>query len=170
MNRKREIESVAGAIFSPDRTQILLIERCDVPVWVLPGGGIDPGESSEVAIMREILEETGFTVKVERLAGEYIPINRLSKMTHLYECSITEGAPTPSLETKNVRFFPLNKLPKRIPPPFVGWIQDAHKKQPPIQKTMTDVNYPALLFYLFTHPILVIRFLLSRLGFSINSK
>lgn len=163
------MKSVAGAIFSPNRSEILLVERRDVPVWVLPGGGIDKGESSENAIIREILEETGFTVKIERLVGHYTPINRLSKPTHLYECSILRGNALASSETRRVQFFPLSQLPKMIPPPFKNWIQDAFLIQHPVQKKIVDVNYPTLFFHLLRHPILVIRFLLARLGMSINS-
>jgi 8-oxo-dGTP pyrophosphatase MutT (NUDIX family) len=163
------VKSVAGAIFSLDRTQILLVERRDVPVWVLPGGGIDANESSENAIIREILEETGFTVKVERLVGLYIPINRLSKLTHLYECAILKGSPTPSTETRRVQFFYLSHLPKRIPPPFREWIEDAHRIQSPVHKKLHNVNYQTLFLYLLCHPVLVLRFLLARLGMSINS-
>ncbi len=163
-----QVKSVAGTIFSTDRTQVLLVERRDVPVWVLPGGGIDANESSEDAIIREILEETGFTVKVERLVGLYIPINRLSKPTHLYECTIVKGSPTPSSETKRVQFFHLLNLPKRIPPPFREWIEDAHHIQPFVHKKLHSVNYRTFFLYLFCHPILVIRFLLARLGLSIN--
>src|SRR5665213_1684209 len=102
-------ESIAGAVFSPDRTAVLLILRRDVPVWVLPGGGIDRGESPIEATIREILEETGLTVKMDRLIGSYYPINKLAKKTLLYECSVISGQPSISNETKDVKFFPLDK-------------------------------------------------------------
>lgn len=161
-------ESVAGAVFSLDRKQILLIQRRDVPVWVLPGGGIDPMESPHDAVAREILEETGFTVKVNRLVGAYFPINRLARTTHLYECETLSGAPTLSQETKGVRFFPLNALPP-LPPPYQEWIEDAFRLAPPIERKLTSVNYRTLLKLLLLHPILVIRFLLARLGWAINT-
>jgi len=56
-------KSVIGVVFSPDEKQVLLTKRRDVPVWVLPGGGIERNENPEDAIVREILEETGFHVK-----------------------------------------------------------------------------------------------------------
>lgn len=163
-----QVQSVAGVLFSADRKSVLLIKRRDVPVWVLPGGGIDLQESSEHAIVREILEETGFTVKVDRLVGDYIPVNRLSKRTHLYECTILEGKASLSSETRGIQFFPLEKLPP-LPPPYLEWILDAKEKKAPVQKKLTSVNYLALMKNLILHPILVIRFLLARLGFSINS-
>ncbi len=162
-------KSVAGIVFSPDRTAVLLIQRRDVPVWVLPGGGIDANESPQNAIIREILEETGFTVKMGRFVGDYIPINRLSKRTHLYECAILGGEARVSSETKRVRFFALDQLPP-LPPPYLVWIEDAVKQLPPVKKKLTGVNYFALIKNLFLHPILVIRFLAARLGLAINSK
>lgn len=35
--------------------------------WVLPGGGVDHGEHPETAVVREVSEETGYDVRVERL-------------------------------------------------------------------------------------------------------
>ena len=39
---------------------VVIIERPDLrDLWVLPGGGIDPGEDPETAALREVWEETG---------------------------------------------------------------------------------------------------------------
>lgn len=166
---KQSPKSVAGIIFSSDRTSVLLILRRDVPVWVLPGGGVEATELPQMAITREILEETGFTVKVDRLVGQYFPINRLAKHTHLYECTIVGGEARVSDETKGVRFFPLNQLPP-LPPPYLEWIQDATLNMAPIEKKLHSVNYFTLGKNFLLHPLLVIRFLLARMGFTINSK
>ncbi len=148
---------------------MLLILRRDVPVWVLPGGGIEPSEPPEQAVVREILEETGFTVKVVRLVGAYSPINRLAKETHLYECAIVHGEATTSSESKAVQFFSLKALPKMIPPPYPEWIQDTLSESPFIEKPLLGVTYGVLLKSFLSHPLLVIRFLLSRLGLTINT-
>jgi 8-oxo-dGTP diphosphatase len=162
--------SVIAIVFSANGSQVLLTKRRDVPVWVLPGGGIEPHESPETAAVREVLEETGFHVTVYRLVGIYSPINRLAKLTHLYECCILSGQATLSPETKEVRFFPIENLPKEIPPPYPDWIQDALQQQrTPIQKKLTQVTYLVLLQQLIKHPILVLRFLLSRIGLNINT-
>ncbi len=55
-------------IHSGDR--ILLVKRNNPPnegTWALPGGLVELGETCEVAAAREVLEETGLRVRIERL-------------------------------------------------------------------------------------------------------
>lgn len=43
-------------------------EKTAVPgLWQLPGGGLDPGESPSEALIREVAEETGQEVRINRL-------------------------------------------------------------------------------------------------------
>lgn len=167
-DNKNDTKSVIGILFTPDRKEVLLVKRRDVPVWTLPGGGVEKEEDLKAAIMREILEETGLTVKVRRLVGIYHPINRLAKKTHLYECEKISGQITTSTETKEVGFFPLSLLPKAIPPPYPEWITDGFKEGPLIEKTLSSVTYMSLIKHAISHPILVIRFMLARMGIPIN--
>jgi 8-oxo-dGTP diphosphatase len=51
---------------------LLLVKRKydpDAGFWSIPGGHLELGERTEAAAEREGLEETGFKVKVSRLAG-----------------------------------------------------------------------------------------------------
>lgn len=163
-------ESVNGIIFSKDRKEVLMIMRRDVPVWALPGGGIDLNETPENAIIREMEEETGYKVSIVRKVAEYTPLNRLARFTHLFECIITEGHPILTSETQGVGFFPFNNLPP-TPPPYPDWITDALENSPTlIQKPIFSVTYINLFKHLLRHPILVCRFILARLGLHINDK
>lgn len=49
--------------------KILLTQREDFETWILPGGGMEPGESVAQAAMRETKEETG----VEWFPFEQLP-------------------------------------------------------------------------------------------------
>lgn len=160
--------SVVSCIFSNDKKKVLLIKRRDVPVWVLPGGGAEKKETLEKAIIREVKEETGFDVKIIRKIGEYTPINRLTKFTHLFECKIILGEKKIGDETREIKFFEVTDLPKKIPPPYPIWIKDGLKNKF-IQRKI-NITYFTFLKHLILHPILVFRFLLSRLGFHLNSK
>jgi len=61
-----------GAIITDDDGRLLLVQRGHAPsqgLWSIPGGRVEPGESDEQAVMREIAEETGLVVRVGELAG-----------------------------------------------------------------------------------------------------
>ena len=159
--------SVACILF--DNSKILLIKRRDIPVWVLPGGGVDTGESPEAAACREMEEETGYEVKIVRKIAEYTPTNRLAKLTHFYEVEVHGGAPKTGAETRAVDFFELDQLPI-LPPPYKQWIADATARHEAVlKKPVEGVNYATLVKLLIQHPVLVGRFLLTKLGIHINS-
>ena len=59
----------AGGLVVDERGQVLLIRARDLrnqPVWTLPKGTLDPGESSADAALRELREETGYRCEVVR--------------------------------------------------------------------------------------------------------
>jgi len=62
----------AYAVLIDDEARILLAlwNQADPPVWTLPGGGAEPGETPEEAAVREVREETGYDVELVRLLGE----------------------------------------------------------------------------------------------------
>jgi 8-oxo-dGTP diphosphatase len=64
----------ATAIIPYPQNKILLIKRSTPPFvgyWALPGGRVDPGETVEQTIVREVKEETGLGVEVVIKIGEY---------------------------------------------------------------------------------------------------
>lgn len=50
-----------------DRILLARHQRGAAHYWVLPGGGVEPGESPEEAAVREVWEETGLRVRLLRL-------------------------------------------------------------------------------------------------------
>jgi ADP-ribose pyrophosphatase YjhB (NUDIX family) len=60
-----------ATLFDVTGEKVLLTQRGDNGQWVLPGGALQSGESLAEACAREMLEETGVTVRVMRLLGVY---------------------------------------------------------------------------------------------------
>jgi 8-oxo-dGTP diphosphatase len=167
MQEEKE-QAVYGILFNDDQTEVLLIKRRDIPVWVLPGGGLNLGETPEEGTLREVLEETGFQSSIVRKIAEYLPVNKLTKFSHLFECRIVSGSMKTGRETKDVCFFALNALPV-LPPPYEGWIRDAAANHSTIFcKKIEGVSYWILIKLLLQHPILVSRYLLTKFGIHIN--
>ena len=73
---------------------VLLTEQAEpIREFQLPGGGVDPGESLVRALHRECLEETGWSIRVDRRLGAYqryayMPEYDLwaRKVAHVYLC------------------------------------------------------------------------------------
>ena len=164
----RPKQAVFGVVFNEDRSEVLLIKRRDIPVWVFPGGGLESHETPEEGALREVLEETGYEVRIVRKIAEYLPVNWMTQLTHVFECRPVRGKLTTGTETKDIRFFPLNELPK-LPPPYDRWVQDAIANHPHlIRKKIEGVTIWVLLKLLLQHPLFVGRYLLTKLGIHIN--
>src|SRR4029453_7454392 len=61
-----------GAVVHDAAGRLLLIQRGHEPsrgLWSLPGGRVEPGETAEQAIEREVLEETGLRVRAGAAVG-----------------------------------------------------------------------------------------------------
>ncbi|NJN83513.1 MAG: NUDIX domain-containing protein [Caldilineaceae bacterium] len=68
----------AAVIFDAAREKLLLTRRQDNGRWCLPGGGMEPGESAAEACCREVLEEVGLVVEIDRLIGIYTSPHRIT--------------------------------------------------------------------------------------------
>lgn len=163
--------SVIGIVFEEDTKNILLIKRRDVPVWVLPGGGVEYDEKPEDAVIREVFEETGIQTIVIRKIGEYTPLNKLAHFTEVFECRKIGGNLAISDESLSVAYWPSENLPSTFFFLHQDWLEDAFLPiTGVICKDIHQITYANLCRYFCRHPLHVLRFMCSRLGFPLNSK
>lgn len=61
--------------------QILLVTSSSHPdQWIVPGGGIEPDETSDVAALREVIEEAGVQGRLGRLLGIFQVIYHIERI------------------------------------------------------------------------------------------
>lgn len=152
-----------GIVLDRKKEAILLVRRRDVPLWVLPGGGVEEGESVEEAVQREVKEETGYEVEIIRKGAIFRPINRLSSVTTLLVCSVSGGEGQLSSETSALAFYSLSELPKSLFSLHAAWLHEVMATSSLIQRDLHEVSYSALLRYAWQHPWQVLRFTYTRL-------
>ncbi len=162
-------EAGIGIVFRKEKQEVLLIKRTDIPIFVLPGGGIEAGETPEEACIREVFEETGLEVRIKRKIGCFLPINRLSEKTYVFECEpVIENSTqelSPQLESEIVAFYPLDNLPSPFFFLHKEWIEEALMERfEPVTKKMANVTYVRCLYYILRHPIFMVRYFFSRKG------
>ena len=123
--------------FPPDK--ILLIKRATVPFkgyWALPGGRVDPGETVEQTIIREVKEETGLDTTIVNKIGEYHEQGIQDGIEYDYypACFLvkTIGGEIKKQESEieEIKLFSLNEIPEVLAFEHAKMIKDyvAHGK------------------------------------------
>lgn len=115
--------SVAGIVVRDD-DRVLVIRRDDNGQWEAPGGVLELDESFEDGVRREVLEETGLKVAVERLTGVY------KNLTHgivalVYRCRPADGDTCPTAEAREVRWMTKEEVQSAMNPAFAVRVLDA---------------------------------------------
>jgi 8-oxo-dGTP pyrophosphatase MutT (NUDIX family) len=113
------IPSVAAVI--RDESGSLLLQQKAEHVWSLPAGAIEPGESPEDAVRREVREETGLLVEPTEIRGVFggsefrlaYPNGDIVEYTVvLFRCRIAGASSGPlDPETQALRYFSREQMP-----------------------------------------------------------
>lgn len=115
--KRRMTLGARAALVDGDR--VFLIKHTYLPGWQFPGGGIEPGETAEESVMREVFEETGYRVAGRPLLlGLYHNISSLTNRDHvaLYICRDFEkiAEVKPNFEIAGAGWFDRNDLPDDV--------------------------------------------------------
>jgi 8-oxo-dGTP diphosphatase len=117
------IRYTADIVVVTDDGHLLLIERGWDPYeghWALPGGHVDPGETSLDAAARELTEETGVRVDPADLAPIGVfdapdrdPRGRYVSVAYLARVPAGTRA-VAGTDARKAAWFPLDKLPRDL--------------------------------------------------------
>jgi ADP-ribose pyrophosphatase YjhB (NUDIX family) len=125
-----------SAVIFDDAGRVLLQQRTDNGNWGLPGGAVEFGESVLEALHREVREETGLTITVERLVGVYSHPEHHQIVTYpdgnvihfvstCFACRPTGGTLTLGDETAGLAWFEASRWPATLMPIHRLRIDDA---------------------------------------------
>lgn len=109
---------VAAVAFIVDDFSILLVKRAENPEkgkWSLPGGFVDGGEDPREAAIREVYEETGLHVTVNRLLDVFYHPSQSSNLTPIviaFEVHVIGGTLCAADDAEEVAWFTADKLPE----------------------------------------------------------
>ena len=115
----------AAAVIFDENKNILLVKSTyqRFHPWGLPGGSLEYGEHPEEAVIREVWEETGLNISIERLllVNSWLP----DRVGLYYLCRIMDGTFHPTEEVSEYAYFSLEALPD-IRPIDIGMIRRLH--------------------------------------------
>lgn len=108
------IDVVAGIIYNADQSQILIALRSadkhQGNLWEFPGGKIEPSETSEQALMRELREELSITTLACK-PYQKLDFDYPDKLVCLDIWEVTEFVGTPiGVEQQEIRWVRIDEL------------------------------------------------------------
>ncbi|MDG2258084.1 MAG: NUDIX domain-containing protein [Paracoccaceae bacterium] len=116
------------AIVRSEDGKFLLVRHTYTPGWHFPGGGVERGETSEVALSKELYQETGLEVIDRPLLHGAFYNKRVSKRDHVlvYRCSVRDESSLQknSREIADVGFFDASDLPDGTDPGTMRRIEE----------------------------------------------
>ena len=120
--------SVAGIVID-DQDRVLVIRRRDNNHWEPPGGILELHETFEQGVRREVLEETGVTVTVDRLTGVYKNLNR-GIVALVFRCHAESQPRAATAEATEVRWMHRDEITEAMDPAYAVRVLDAFDPNP----------------------------------------
>lgn len=115
--------SVAGVVVREDG-RVLTIQRADNGTWEPPGGVLELTEAPEDGVRREVYEETGVKVQVDRLTGVYKNTSR-GIVALVFRCRPEGGHEQLSDEATAVEWLTADEVISRMAEVYAIRVTDA---------------------------------------------
>ncbi len=129
INQNSCFSIAAFAVIFDESDRVLLCHRRDMDRWNLPGGGVESGEIPTEAVIREVREETGLDVEIEKLSGIYGKQYK-DELVFTFICRTVAGELTPTSESSDNQFFAIDSIPANTIPKHIERINDAKLDNP----------------------------------------
>jgi 8-oxo-dGTP diphosphatase len=120
--------SVAGIVVRDDG-HILVVQRRDNQHWEPPGGVLELEETVEAGVRREVLEETGVDIQVERLSGVYKNMPR-GIVALVFRCRPLSVAMNSTAEADQVGWLTVEEITEQMDPAYAVRVSDALTDEP----------------------------------------
>jgi 8-oxo-dGTP diphosphatase len=109
----KNVTSVGGLVVGA--SGVLLVKMAYGPTigkYMLPGGIVEPGETLDAAVVREVLEETGVSARVIGICGVRSRFDGSDNDTYvIFLLEPTDGSPhSDGYENEDARYFTLEEL------------------------------------------------------------
>ena len=127
LNKHLFIIGVFAVIFDSSK-RVLLCHRTDIDLWDLPSGAMEQGETPWEAALREVEEEVGLVVKIERLLGVYSRPDQ-NEVAFGFLCRVVGGSLRVSDEADCIQYFEPDKIPPNTNHEQVEALQDVVKEE-----------------------------------------
>ncbi len=125
--------SVAGVVVRDDG-RVLAIRRADNGTWEAPGGVLELDERPEDGAAREVLEETGIKVSVDKLTGVYKNVTR-GIVALVFRCHAVDGEERTSDESTAVEWLTPAEVSERMSEVYAVRVLDALDASAPHVRT-----------------------------------
>lgn len=123
--------SVVGVVINPEG-HVLAIQRRDNGHWQPPGGVLELHETFEQGVRREVAEETGVHVEVERLSGLYKNVKD-GIVAAAFRCRPLTEPETETDEAAQVAWIDPADVPRLMTPTFAARVLDAFQPEPQVR-------------------------------------
>ena len=123
---------VRGAVFDQEGRLLLVRETADHGRWTLPGGWADVNLTPAENVVKEVREESGYTVRARKLVALWDRTRQghgplvFSCAKAFFLCDLLGGTATPSIETSEIGWFAEDALPDDL---SLGRVQPGQLRQ-----------------------------------------